>query len=93
MFNSEDANPDPDPNMPIFGYCTSDNKIPAHGPNKDGCCMNSESGGGCCPDFINVYDVADKVKTIRFPSSVPVHWRTMQILFFLQLFQPMTAQF
>ena len=51
--------------LPQFGYCNSENKIPAHGPNKDGCCMNSESGiGGCCPDFINVYDVEDKVETI-----------------------------
>ena len=67
-FNGEDESDCTDveePFLPQFGYCNSENKIPAHGPNKDGCCMNSESGiGGCCPDFINVYDVEDKVETI-----------------------------
>ena len=64
MSNSENPE-DPEDPEPQFGYCNSENKIPAHGPNKDGCCMNSESGiGGCCPDFINVYDVEDKVETI-----------------------------
>ena len=67
--------------------CGSENKIPAHGPNQDGCCMNSESGiGGCCPDFINVYDVEDKVKTIWFPSIIPVHCRIIEFLFFCNYF-------
>ena len=31
----EEPEPD-DENMPPFGYCSSENKIPAHGPNRGG---------------------------------------------------------
>jgi len=51
---SEDPSTTPTPPNPCsltdFGCCSSNDSVPAHGFNGEGCCMLSEFG--CCPDMI-----------------------------------------
>ena len=51
---SEDPSTTPTPPNPCsltdFGCCSSNDTVPAHGFNGEGCCMLSEFG--CCPDMI-----------------------------------------